>query len=316
MTTNILILSSLYDLAADMVTARLEAMGASYLRLNRQALSEHRLTVDPSGPSMVVRGPAGKHVIEDLEAVWYRAPVFDRNTPGHAMSVDEQLTRSQWMAFLRSLSVFRNARWMNSPSATYLAESKPYQLSVAESVGFQIPRTLVTNDIESVDDYLTDDLVIKSIDTVMLHESNSILFTYTTPIARNKLRDSNMAAVPVIAQDMLRDKIDLRVTVVCDQIFAVRVLANGTSIQGDWRVVPKDRLSYKSCRLPIDIEQKCLEVIQQLGLSFGAIDLIENSDGLFFIEVNPTGEWGWLVEPDRPIDVAIANWLNGGDTCL
>lgn len=36
---------------------------------------------------------------------------------------------------------------MNDPSATYLAESKPYQLAVANELGFKVPRTMVTNDV-------------------------------------------------------------------------------------------------------------------------------------------------------------------------
>lgn len=314
--TDVLILSSLYDLAADMVAARLEAAGASYVRLNHQELPEHRVTVDPSDPSMAIRGPVGNHVVEELGAVWFRVPIFHRNVPGRAMPIDEQLARSQWMAFLKSLSIFKDARWMNSPSATYLAESKPYQLSVAKSVGFQIPRTLVTNDVESIYDHLDDELVIKSLDTVLLREADNSLFTYTTPIVRSQLSDSNMAAAPVIAQDILKNKTDWRVTVVCDQVFSVRILENSAGVQGDWRTVPKERLSYESCQLPTSDQRKCLELTKQLGLSFGAIDLIENRDGLFFIEINPTGEWSWLVASSRPIDFAIAAWLKRGAKCL
>ena len=48
---------------------------------------------------------------------------------------------------------------------------------------------------------------------------------------------------------------------------------------------------------------------RRLGLSFAAIDLVETPEGTFFIEVNPTGEWGWLSNPEQPIDFAIAAWL-------
>ena len=49
---------------------------------------------------------------------------------------------------------------------------------------------------------------------------------------------------------------------------------------------------------------------EALGLSFAAVDLVETPDGTYFIEVNPTGEWGWLCNSNRKIDLAIASWLS------
>ena len=305
----VLVLSNLYDLAADMVTSKLETAGVPYLRLNRQALAHHRIAVDPLGPLMTVKGPVGRYVVRNPSSVWYRAPVFDRDVSGMRLSVDEQLSRSQWMAFLRSMSVFRQARWMNHPSATYLAESKPYQLAVADDVGFKTPRTMVTNDVQSIEAAFPDELVVKSLDTVLLHEDMHDLFTYTTVLGRDQLSDSNISSAPITAQQALKNKTDLRVTVVGDQVFTVRILKNQRGIEGDWRITPKDQLTYASCQLTLADEDRCRELVRRLKLAFAAIDLVENDEGLFFIEVNPTGEWSWLVADDRPIDTAIASWL-------
>jgi len=46
-----------------------------------------------------------------------------------------------------------------------------------------------------------------------------------------------------------------------------------------------------------------------LGLTYGAIDLAVSGDTVHFIEINPTGEWGWLDGPDRPIAKAIVDEL-------
>ena len=53
--------------------------------------------------------------------------------------------------------------------------------------------------------------------------------------------------------------------------------------------------------------------MKSLRLNFGAIDLIKQDNKYFFIEINPTGEWGWLVDERRRIDKVIANWLIGND---
>jgi glutathione synthase/RimK-type ligase-like ATP-grasp enzyme len=52
-------------------------------------------------------------------------------------------------------------------------------------------------------------------------------------------------------------------------------------------------------------------LLEALGLNFGAIDLVESKGSYFFIEINPTGEWGWLVGDERRFDAEIAAWLIG-----
>jgi glutathione synthase/RimK-type ligase-like ATP-grasp enzyme len=46
-----------------------------------------------------------------------------------------------------------------------------------------------------------------------------------------------------------------------------------------------------------------------LGLTYAAIDLALSNGEYWFIEVNPTGEWGWLDGAERPIAAAIAEEL-------
>ena len=310
MNPHVLILASHLDFSTDLVTVRLQETGVPYVRLNREDLAEHRLTLDPLGPELAIDGPSGTHRLgAHLGAVWYRQPVFLRNTPGAPLTPKEQLERSQWMGFLRGLCVFQEAAWMNSPIATYIAESKPYQLAVAARCGFEVPSTLATNDGERMRSTFPSGIAVKSLDTVLLREGDDCLFTYTTLNPEIELDDSTVKDVPVLAQRALESKCDLRVTIVGEEVFAVRVLARGEPIPGDWRRTPKQDLEYHDCELDPGVAKRCRLLTRRLGLSFAAIDLIENKDGTFFIEVNPTGEWGWLSNEERPIDVAIATWL-------
>ena len=310
MSPHVLILSGLYDFSADLVAMRLRHAGVPYVRLNSEQLVDHQLTLDPLVPELTIRGPSGTyHVGQDLVSVWFRRPVFLRNTPSVPLSPEEQLKRSQWMAFLRGLCVFRHAAWMNSPTATYIAESKPYQLSIARSCGFQVPATLVTNDASRIRETFPSGLVIKSLDTVLLRDGEDCLFTYTILNPDNESTDEAVRAVPLLAQRALEEKTDLRVTVVGDEVFAVRILSEGSGIAGDWRIIPKPKLEYRDVVLSDEMVRCCRLLTRRLNLSFAAIDLIETHLGVFFIEVNPTGEWGWLSTEERPIDRVIASWL-------
>ena len=310
MSPKVLILTSLYDFSADLVVLRLKHDGVPYLRINREQLTNYRFTLDPLVPELTIQAPAGTyHVGKDLRAVWFRQPIFLRNTPPVPLSPEEQLTRSQWSAFLRALRVFRFASWMNAPEATYLAESKPYQLSVAATCGFNIPETLVTNDASRIQSAFPDGLAIKSLDTVLLRDGDDCLFTYTTLKSSSDLNDESISGVPLLAQRALQHKTDLRVTVVGEELFAVRILSSGSGIAGDWRLVPRNELQYDDVALSTDMARSCQLLTRRLGLSFSAIDLIETPQDIFFIEINPTGEWGWLSTKKRLIDCSIASWL-------
>ena len=167
MKPKVLILSGLYDFSTDLVCLRLKKLGVAFLRLNREHLHEFRFALNPTFPEMRITGHGLKAEISaELKSIWFRQPVFLRNTPSDVLSIEEQLNRSQWTAFLRSLSVFDSVAWMNWPQSTYLAESKPYQLLAAIRCGFKVPKTLVGNDATMFQKELQGDLIIKSLDTV------------------------------------------------------------------------------------------------------------------------------------------------------
>jgi len=245
-----------------------------------------------------------------LKSVWFRQPVFLRSTQGNAMSLEEQLDRSQWPAFVRGLCALDRAIWINHPQATYLAESKPYQLRAARRHGFKVPRTIVTNDVEALStELLGDPFVIKSVDTILLQEDAQEIFAYTSIVNLSDCSDPDFHSIPAICQQLLDPKKDLRVTVIGQKVYGVDITTAGNGIQGDWRLTKKELLRYTDIVISEDERRRFVGFIRQLGLYFGAIDMVRTSTGDYFIEVNPTGEWGWLDGPSRPISKDLARLL-------
>lgn len=312
MKASVLILASLYDFSVDVVLRRLREMEVRYLRLNMEQMADLRIGFDPVTRSMTVRGVGLDTSVEgDLESVWYRSPVFLRNS-STSESLPEQLRRSQWSAFLRSMMVYDDARWMNHPAETYRAETKPYQLLVAARCGFAVPETIVGNDVCKMQGRFSSKVAIKSIDTVYLRENENALFAYTTIMNADELSDENFHQAPSIAQEFLSPKTDLRVTVVGTSVFAYRILVNGKAAPGDWRLHKRDELAYEPYCLSAEIKDRCVDICLKLNLPFGAIDLVESDETITFIEINPTGEWAWLPDADSTAGAAIAKWLAGG----
>ena len=151
--------------------------------------------------------------------------------------------------------------------------------------------------------------MIDQFQTFTLRDGEDCLFTYTTCNPESDLSDRTVQSVPLLAQRLLDFKCDVRVTVVGPEVFAVRILSEGSGIHGDWRTVPREDVEFRPYDLSPDLVHRCRLLTSRLGLSFAAIDLVETPEGTFFIEVNPTGEWGWLSCPEQPIDHVIAAWL-------
>lgn len=108
-----------------------------------------------------------------------------------------------------------------------------------------------------------------------------------------ELNKIDISQAPIIIQKCIEPKIDCRITYVDGRIFPVKILLNGEGIHGDWRK-EKNGLTYEKFTLPPDICSQIHQLMQRLNLCFGGIDLIESNNKYYFVEVNPTGEWGWL----------------------
>ena len=76
-----------------------------------------------------------------------------------------------------------------------------------------------------------------------------------------------------------------------------------------------EQLEYIPFQLPEDIELAIRSFMKNLNLNFGGIDLALVDGKYYFIEVNPTGEWGWLeIKTGMNISETIKNAL-GENIC-
>ena len=294
MTVSILIISNHDDFSTDLVCCSLKKNNINYLRVNRNDFPNYKVNWDIARMELKIIIDDQEFVINsNLSAVYYRAPTFLRESFYKECSYEEQLQLSQWMAFIRNLTAFDNAFCMNNPKDIYLAENKIYQLKLAKSMGLTIPSTFVQNNtFDLVDDFK---YAVKSIDTAIFGDTNNSYFTYTQILTGSEISQYKLNLAPVCLQEYLEDKLDIRVTYIDGHFFA-SIIKSNCPIEGDWRK-NKTGLIYEACELPVIIKDGLNRLMKKLALSFGGIDLIFSNNQYYFIEVNPTGEWGWLMEP-------------------
>ena len=310
---SVLILGSRFDLSCDYVIARLRNFDCSYLRLNSEDLSDSSIGLDPIHGILDGRlVDLCFHIdINDLKSIYYRRPVFPRNYDDLENNSVERFKRYQWATLIRNLMIFDKSFWVNHPAATYYAEHKAVQLHIAHEVGFLIPETIITNQETFIRPELirNGDVVVKGLDTVLLRNGTNETFGFTKFINRASLSNEDINSAPVIFQKPISNKVDIRVTVIGSDIFSASIHLDDHPIQGDWRY-NKDNLNFVPFNLPCDIRDMCFLLLRKLGLIYGAIDLALEDNRYYFLEINPTGEWSWLVNSaNLPIDNSIAKCL-------
>ncbi|MEG3960045.1 hypothetical protein [Microcoleus sp. herbarium2] len=110
-------------------------------------------------------------------------------------------------------------------------------------------------------------------------------------------RDSIRLA-PVFIQKRIQKKAEYRFRLISKHDFVGRIDAkhtNDAEVTCDWRVTEPDKLVHVLDKLPIDYLNKFYQMLDELGLNLGAFNIIRNEDDtLYFIELNPNGQWYWI----------------------
>jgi len=294
---DILLVSNKYDFTTDYVAYELYKLGASYLRINRDEFLSYDISLSISNEVLCIKISNKSFVIKNsnIKSIYYRAPTFLRYIYSTEQP-EKQLYDSQWTSFIRNLIIFDNACWVNHPVNTYKAENKLLQLKIAIKLGFKIPFSIVSNSSElpNIDD--DKKYVIKTLEPGLFKIGRKEGFIYSNVVLGHDLKNNkNTRLLPILIQDYLNPKTDIRATVIGDKIRTVKISKNGDYIYGDWRKIKKDELVFTPFNLPNNLKTICIKLVRNLGLNFGAIDLVLCNNQYYFLEVNPTGEWAWLV---------------------
>jgi hypothetical protein len=253
---------------------------------------------------------------KDIAAGWYR-----KVTNFALPDVDQNLSKQQYMNNeVRSLHgtiwpLLPTDLWLNAPTKIADGERKINQLIVAQSIGFTILETLVTNDWHAISELQqrTDNPVAFKMMRGIIADNNSLKGVHTTPLSEAKIRELQDSTIPFpgILQKFATKAREWRVTVVGEDVFAAAIYTADTA-KDDWRKHQLgDDVTFKAEKIPDDLSDKCIAYLAHMGLKYGAFDFIEQPDGkIIFLECNPNGQYGWLEDQlGFPISNSIAAGL-------
>jgi glutathione synthase/RimK-type ligase-like ATP-grasp enzyme len=257
--------------------------------------------------------PDGTDVhLGDVGAVWYRRI---RPLGLHEDLADETARLFAWsesneaiLGIWYSLECF----WMNPPLSDEVAQRKVRQLQVARRVGLPIPETLITNEPDAARDFVLEhgpgNIVRKAFRNIAQAPRETIV------VDRDQLDlIDSVRYAPVIFQRYVPADLDLRVTIVEEDIFATSI-RSGADYQADYRL-GLGSATVEPYELPDDVAGRLRDLMKAFELHYGAIDMRVMPDGEHvFLEINPAGEWLFISErTGQPIPAAIAASLERHD---
>ena len=305
MTPRVLLLTNELDVGSDLVVRILRERGVPFLRINTERLSGRNFTW--LNGTYSIETPRGQFDLSGIRSVWMRQPIW----PAFDISPEvSEVLQNQWRAAIRGMASL-DASWINPIDAGLAAESKILQLVTANNVGFDVPSTCVSSDIQVIRrfaDANRGSLVVKALDAPLIEEGDDSRFVYTSRLNLEMLKGRDAPEpVPMIFQEEIPNKKDIRIVLVDEEAFAFAIAGDPSDI--DWRREGRAAVVTETDS-PAQIKSRCIKFLSSLGLRFGAFDFAVNDERYAFLECNQNGEWGWLQRATgAPIATGIANAL-------
>ncbi len=305
----------------DIVLEKLQRANQNYFRFNSDHFANGELTVKFEADNLRCGFAMrfGDQILnsENVKSVWYRRPnhfnvqIQDPIQRRYAEEEIQNLLNGLW-------AIMPNVFWLSNPKNLERARKKLLQLKIAREFGFLIPETIVTNDpncVREFFDFYNGKIVFKALYHEFLNYGDRSFNIPTTLITEKHLEKLALVKkMPSLFQRLIEKEYELRVTMVENEIFAVKIDSQSNPFtMVDWRHPEYiDKLSYAEVKLPGDTSDRCRRMLKRLGLAFGAFDFIASKDGkIYFLEVNPNGQWYWLEDlAGVSISDAITNTLS------
>lgn len=321
-TRPILILTSDPDPHTDAIAKHLKEEDIPYVRLNSNKLGkESHIKYESLHHTYSVIHLGVTYQLSQFRSILYRKPDYWWDDH-RALSPEEGLALTY--KFQETMGIIRNmlleAEKLNifmvsSYSSFYRASNKLLQLKYATECGFVVPRTLATSDPSEASAFFKRKipLVSKSINAANVyygkHSMSMITDSYNAEEMSKRFPSPDY---PILIQEEIPKKFELRITVVGDRIYACSIDSQSSdSSKLDWRVRDPKFMKHEPYELPIRTANACIKLCRMLGLQYAAIDMAVTPQGEYiFFEINPNGQYYWVEQyTGLPISKAIAALL-------
>lgn len=207
-------------------------------------------------------------------------------------------------------------------AVTGQAANKLRQLEMARELGFRIPETYVGRDLEEMRAFVREvgRVISKPFYPQNLFYQGDNYKTYTSLFTLADLEPFAETRYPVLLQEAVADKVDIRVGIVGQKVFATEIRLpesdEGETILDFRHFVVLDTYDrqggarYQAHDLPEPVRERCLGFARASGLQYAMIDLLLTPGGEYvFLECNTKGMHGEVEYGGHDVIGAVVDLL-------
>jgi hypothetical protein len=244
-----------------------------------QVASERGALYDAEGQTVIVG---------DLDVVWWRRMTGEPRIPVNLpeAGVQELVVNDCQAALLGLLITDFQGTWISPPEATRYASNKQLQLRVAQRAGLRIPRTLVSQNPDTVRRFCAarDGQVI--VKPVAGAQDTPVMTGLVRP---DILTDEAIRVCPAIYQEYIPGTRHLRISCFGDDLHAAMLETEAL----DWRYPLEARVT--RFELDDNTARQIRRVLSDLRLRMGMVDMKLDDAGVpVWLEINPQGQFMFL----------------------
>ncbi|WP_166384250.1 grasp-with-spasm system ATP-grasp peptide maturase [Polaribacter sp. 11A2H] len=301
----ILILSTPTDYDTQAVIDWLQYKNAIFFRLNDEDIMTGNtiFNLDPVTIENSYIQTKNKFIyLKDVKIVWYRKFGFFESYKdqfGAKNDITSYINSEFSVIRTNIIKILEKKKWLFNRNNML---TKLEILNFANKFDIKIPNTIVTSDKKILSTFFNNNsksVISKSLGEGKHIEYNNKTYPFYTQKIENIERISDTFS-PSLFQSYIEKEYELRVFFLENNFYSMVIFSqNNEKTKIDFRNYdfqnPNKVGPYK---LPKEIEEKLVKLMNFLGLNTGSIDLVKGLDGsYYFLEVNPSGQFGMTSFP-------------------
>lgn len=316
----ILIITEQNDFSTCKVIDWLDHHGVEWMRLNERDIVGVSYHLFPEGSTTMILNTVYNTIqMNELKGVWYRRGSLNFQI-GEALSSIVPKIKQHLSYEWETLKSCIEEKLEGLPAVGKLSTGDNLNrlkvLQKATEVGLKVPETIVT---DSIADLLVFKQQHKRIITKGIQRNPSFqrgdsgYFSFTKEVSDKMISECPEEFFPSLFQVFYPKQYELRIFYLDGGCYAMAQFPNSETSQIDIRNTQSNKPRGVPYRMPFEVENKVVRLMDVLGLNCGSIDMIvPQEDEFIFLEVNAIGQYDYLsVKCNYGLDERIAERLRG-----
>lgn len=215
------------------------------------------------------------------------------------------------------LGEYKNCKWLSHPRE--LRINKLDVLKRAKNNCLNIPDTIITSEKEVLKKFAEKHkaIITKCISEVsFFNDGNDMFSLKTAQVAKQEIENLPNNFFPSLFQQLLEKDFEIRAFYLNKEFYSMAIFSQEdeqTAVDfRNYNIYKPNRVVPFS--LPRDIKTKLSNLMDDLNLTTGSIDLVFRDETYYFLEVNPVGQFGMVSHPcNYFLEEKIAKYLMSND---